>query len=432
VHRLSPTQVAETYDPLTDELAVDQNQSSSFVHKEGNFFIKYATPDSGVEGEYFIDDLALGDFKLKQVTMALATKARNVMEGSLGLGIPAGEAYVMSDNATTPYKTVLDEMIGQDLIKSRTFSIWLDSRSADIGNILFGGYDTAKFKGNLSFLDIQPPGNRFTVALTDLWLQVGDNTSDPSTSLTLPKPLPVVLDTGVTDMALPADLFESLAYYFGVTNTDIGYAVPCPTEDLVGEMSFQFGGGDGPVIHVPFSELFRPAHVDWSEVFTTPKEHDKDVCLFGITPSNEIASELLVLGNTFLRSAYVLFDLENSQIGIANALWNATDSNIVELPANGKVKSATTVTGVTVTQTASLLAQVPELFGMTTGSISLATPSSAMLSLPTNGHGAPTSSGSAASSSSASAAVAILEQSTLPVIVLALCGAIMLIATLII
>jgi hypothetical protein len=370
--------------------------------------------------------------------MALATKTENIdISGSLGLGFPAGGAYVMSDNATTPYKTVLDEMIGQDLIKSRTFSIWLDSQSWKIGNILFGGYDTANFKGNLSFLDIQPPGNRFTVALTGLWLQVADDRSDLATSLTPSKPVPVVLDTGAPDMVLPTDLFEPLAYYFGVTNTSIGYAVPCPTEDLVGEMSFQFGGTDGPVIHVPFSELFRLADVDWSDVFNTPKGHETDVCLFGVRPSNEIASELLILGDTFLRSAYVLFDLENSQIGIANALWNVTDSNIVELPANGKVESATTVTGVTVTQTASLLAQVPEFRIATTGSISLATPSSAMSSLPdgvkTTLGVSPTSSGSAASSSSASAAAATnTKQSALPVVLLALCGAIMLIATLMI
>jgi hypothetical protein len=212
-----------------------------------------------------------------------------------------------------------------------------------------------------------------------------------------------------------------------------------PTEALVGEMSFQFGGTDGPVIKVPCSELFRPADYTWSERFDTPDVDDTPVCHFGVVSSNELADETLVLGDTFLRSVYVLFDLENNQIGIANALWNATDSNIVEIPANGEVGSANPVTGVTVTQTGSR-AQGPEALSTATGSNSLVTSSSlpdgVKTTLGTNSHEvfsqgvSPTSSGPAASSASASAAAASLKQSALPFLSLSLCVSIMLIAAL--
>lgn len=36
-------------------------------------------------------------------------------------------------------------------------------------------------------------------------------------------------------------------------------------------------------------------------------------------------------GDTFLRSAYIVFDLDNEEISIGKALFNVTDSNIVEI-----------------------------------------------------------------------------------------------------
>ena len=60
-------------------------------------------------------------------------------------------------------------------------------------------------------------------------------------------------------------------------------------------------------------------------------------CLFGIQSSALVGlpSEpaLALLGDTFLRSAYVVYDMPNLQLGIAQANPNATESNIVELEA---------------------------------------------------------------------------------------------------
>jgi hypothetical protein len=206
--------VAEMFNPLINKLAVDQTESSSFVHKEGYFSIGYGTPGSAVVGEYFTDDLAFGDFELSQVTMALATDVREIFAGIMGLGFPAGQADVVYGKSTTPYKTILEQMVSQNLTKSRTFSIWLDSQNADSGNILFGGYDTAKFKGNLSFLEIQPPRNSFAVALTDVWFQADDDKKDIRSSFTLLKPLLVLLDTGSTLTRLPPIIFRTAGKLF--------------------------------------------------------------------------------------------------------------------------------------------------------------------------------------------------------------------------
>lgn len=52
-------------------------------------------------------------------------------------------------------------------------------------------------------------------------------------------------------------------------------------------------------------------------------------------------------GDTFLRSAYVVFDLENEEISIAKALFNVTDSKIMEIgKGKGAVPEATAASSV--------------------------------------------------------------------------------------
>lgn len=61
------------------------------------------------------------------------------------------------------------------------------------------------------------------------------------------------------------------------------------------------------------------------------------------------ASVTYILGDTFLRSAYVVYDLTHNEIGFAQANFGSTTSNIVELKAaNSGIPSLTGVaTGVT-------------------------------------------------------------------------------------
>jgi hypothetical protein len=50
---------------------------------------------------------------------------------------------------------------------------------------------------------------------------------------------------------------------------------------------------------------------------------------------SDAAGSTSVLGDTFLRSAYVVYDLQNNQISIAQTDFNATSSNVVEITAGG-------------------------------------------------------------------------------------------------
>ena len=76
------------------------------------------------------------------------------------------------------------------------------------------------------------------------------------------------------------------------------------------------------------------------------------LCLFGIT---SISSATAVLGDTFLRSAYVVFDLDNNEISLAQTNFDSTSTSISEISKGSKgVPGASEVSNVvqaTATQT---------------------------------------------------------------------------------
>ena len=63
------------------------------------------------------------------------------------------------------------------------------------------------------------------------------------------------------------------------------------------------------------------------------------MCQFGIQRSY---ASPWTLGDTFLRSAYVVYDLENNEIGLAATDFNSTEEKIVAFESQGaKIPSAT-------------------------------------------------------------------------------------------
>ena len=66
--------------------------------------------------------------------------------------------------------------------------------------------------------------------------------------------------------------------------------------------------------------------------------------MFGIAPSQGTTS---VLGDTFLRSAYVVYDLANNEISLAQTNFDSKSSHVVEISSGtGSVPDATSVTSV--------------------------------------------------------------------------------------
>lgn len=244
----------------------------------------------------------------------------------------------------------------------------IQSPDASRGSCLFGGYDTKKFSGDLLTVDIQPDAQSgaltsMTVAWTGFSLTTSSGTKQlNSTSF----PSPALLDSGTSLSIIPDDVFYPLANFFEAETDQAGdVLVNCDLlNSATGSLNFQFGGSNGPTIKVPFSEFAVPAYDSNGNQITY--NNGTGVCLLGLMGDGSQTSgsgetSPIILGDTFLRSAYVVYDLSQKQISLAQTIFNATDSNIVEITANKTIASV--VTGVTVAQTAT---GNPNIFGSAT------------------------------------------------------------------
>jgi hypothetical protein len=165
-------------------------------------------------------------------------------------------------------------------------------------------------------------------------------------------PLPAVLDSGTTMTIIPGDLYSELANYFkAVSNPTYGTLVSCNIGSVNGSLDYGFGGSGGPIISVSFSELALPAFDDQGNPLTF--EDGSAACNFGLGPATH--GEPILLGDTFLRSAYVVYDLDSQQIGIAPTVFNTDSSNIVEIGSGNVAGASSIATGASIEQIATAI-----------------------------------------------------------------------------
>lgn len=324
---------------------VDYKASSTFSDVgPGLFSIAYVDGSSS-KGDYFTDVFEIGGASLTNVTMGLGLKT-DIAYGLVGVGYALNEAIVgASSSASSAYNNLPLQMQDEDLIATNAYSLWLNDLDASTGSILFGGIDTEKYEGDLTRINVQKDENSgvfssFIVLLTSL---TANSTSGSDSLSSREFPIPVVLDSGTTLSYLPTDIASQIWNEVGaVYSSDVQAAVlPCSMENSVGTFSFGFGGSSGPKISVGMDELVLPLVSSGDNLkFTSGKYSGQDACQFGI---QNFSSDPFLLGDTFLRSAYVVYDLVNNQIGIAKTDFNSTTSNIVAFASDGaQIPSATT------------------------------------------------------------------------------------------
>ncbi|KAF8477029.1 aspartic peptidase domain-containing protein [Kalaharituber pfeilii] len=303
----------------------DRNSSSTYEFVANDFHISYADKEYS-QGDYAKETFEVGGVKIEGLQFGIGLETTS-SEGIMGIGYNANEVQV-DWLGKDPYPNLIDLMVEQGHINSRAYSLWLNDLDAATGEILFGGIDTAKYKGKLHTVPIDVRRGRkepseFMITLTTLGLtnNAGETMGIGDSELTIP----VLLDSGTSYTYLPSSLFRKLADEVGVQFVSGASVVACSLRDYNGTVDFGFSGYE---IHVPFNELV----VDAFDVYGDPItfESGEQVCFFGIFPESS-SDNIYVLGDTFLRSAYVVYDLDNAEISLANIHFNVSDSNIMEI-----------------------------------------------------------------------------------------------------
>ncbi|KAH8657184.1 aspartic peptidase domain-containing protein [Tricladium varicosporioides] len=226
----------------------------------------------------------------------------------------------------TNYSTVVDQLFAQNITSSRAFSLNLAGINKTQGSIIFGGIDTMKYSGTLEKVAIIPP-RLSPDGFPRYWMQLDSISITPPNRTSATKITPtnvtqhIFPDSGSTLSVLSSSIFSTLLSYFpeAVGHGGGAYTIPCSYRSLNGTISFTFGQ---TTIDVSYYEWI------W---------FDNIQCWFGAVSSS---GEKQVLGDSFMRSAYVVYDQDNYNIHVAQAA--NCGSNVIPITNGvGAVPSAT-------------------------------------------------------------------------------------------
>lgn len=321
------------------KLIVDTGSSDTVIltdkfqscHRAGSYCSQFGTVDSwnrlnppqrfntrfasgmSISGEMVSATFTFSSLSIDDVRFGVPTSLPALDHNVLGLGYPINEAVEGS-----PYPNFPQAIKNQGLIKTAVYSLWLNSASASAGSILFGGIDTSKFNGKLTTFKVRAEGGQYRQFL----LQVK---SVSFAGKKIPGSYLAVVDSGYAGSSFPLGLAQSIWAAAGIHDAQIDQATGYPMVDCnfgdslsVPLMEFDFGSAK---FRVTMTELL---------IRTAPGQ-----CLLGIAAASSTAKDQSLLGITFLRSVYAVFDLYNNEVSLAQASFTAGSSRIIEIDTGG-------------------------------------------------------------------------------------------------
>jgi hypothetical protein len=294
----------------------DNATSSTYaLIKPSGFESDYLSASLDVDGDWISETITIGEVSVPELKTGLATS------GSTSHGI-MGVSYIDYENL--PYA-----MAASGAINSVAFSLYLDDMDASTGSILFGGVDTYKYNGDLISVPITPGSDgsigAFQIPFSSLKDSDGTHLSEENMNIT------IVLDSGTPDLNLPVSIADATYTQLGASNSSGRWAAPCSLANSSSTLNFEFGGPNGPVIEVPYAEMLDSPVSDSNG--NPILVNGEAGCGLRFHQQNKTSD--MIFGVSFLRSAYIVLDMENNRIALANAAWNSTASNVVAFQHQG-------------------------------------------------------------------------------------------------
>ncbi|QID86716.1 Aspartyl protease [Saccharomyces pastorianus] len=311
----------------------DQANSSTF--KANNSAPFYASYGDGTfaEGVFGQDKLHYsGGLDLSGLSFAVANKSNSTV-GVLGIGLPMLEVtysgkVTVTDKKRYEYDNFPQFLKRSGAIDAIAYSLFLNDESQTSGSVLFGAVDHSKYLGQLYTIPLidlyKAQGYQRPVAF-DVTLQgLGLQTRAHNTTLTTTR-VPALLDSGTTLTYLPAEAVSLMAKSLNATfSKKLGYyEYECPaTSDNATSVVFDLGGFH---INAPLSDFTMQTNVG--------------TCVLAIVPQTGNATA--ILGDSFLRSAYVVYDLDNYEVSLAQANYASgkEDIEVIRSTVPGAVKA---------------------------------------------------------------------------------------------
>ncbi|CCH62416.1 hypothetical protein TBLA_0H01290 [Henningerozyma blattae CBS 6284] len=334
----------------------DIEDSSTFQSNKTSFAIRYADT-SYATGEWGRDVLTFSDgLNVTGLSFAVANQTNSTV-GVLGIGLPQLEVtYSGVYQSTKPY--IYDNfplvLKNSGAIHKSVYSLYLNKQNAKNGNVLFGAVDHSQYEGDTLYTVPLVNGDSSSGYSTpiefDITLQglgVTDNTNNYTVTTTQ---IVALLDSGTTLTYFPKDMLNLLAKTINASYSDaLGYYVMnCPDSDDNTQIVFDFGG-----FHIN-ANLTN---------FVLSSASGK--CVLGLLPYNGNSA---ILGDMFLTHAYVVYNLDDLEISMAQANYDNSNEDIEVITST--VPNAVKAPGYSYTySTSKSIVSGGNIFGSTTYSI---------------------------------------------------------------
>lgn len=279
------------------------------------FSILYGDGTSA-QGFWGHDQVQFHNHTVPDVSFALVNQTDSTF-GVFGIGL-AGLETTYSSNSNNPYmyENFPIRLKRTGVIHKNVYSLYLNKQSELSGSVLFGAVDHAKYSGTLQKVPIYNIYKgyyrnpiRLDVILNSITLS-GSTQNVTVTSVSVP----ALLDSGTTFTYLPSSIFSSFMSTLGATYSSAAqlYRVSCDYYSLSAHAIFNFSGIQ---ISVPFTDLIV---------------RSSSLCYLGVLEQSlSLSITYAILGDNFLRNAYVVYDLDDLEISMAQAVY--TDDEDIEV-----------------------------------------------------------------------------------------------------
>jgi len=267
----------------------DRALSSTFVDDGSDFSIQYGS--GAVSGKYVQDTVIIGD------DIAVKEQKFGSIHDAAGMGVGYALGYFdgilglgFDSISVGGVETVFHNAMEQGLLESGMFAFYLGDEGD--GELTFGGYDEAKFTGDLEWVPLTH-ATYWQIQFDSVTLKDYSGGS-----------MSAIVDSGTSLLTGPTADIQKIASQVGASKTVIGqYTIDCEKVKDIPDITFTISG--------------KPYTIAGSKLVI----QSAGTCLFAMMGMDFPApGPQWILGDVFMREYYTVFDYENKKVGFANVV----------------------------------------------------------------------------------------------------------------
>ncbi|KAI9255522.1 aspartic peptidase domain-containing protein [Sporodiniella umbellata] len=277
----------------------EPSKSSTFQLVTNKTWMLQYGDGSSVKGYTAHDTVHLGEYKQNNQLVGLVSSETpelaqdRFLDGIFGLAFPS-LAY------TGVQRSIVQDLHLSGEIKNPIVSFHLGkTKHGGKGEIVFGDVNPQYYKGELKFVPVTEK-KYWQVDMKAIKVNNKDVMGGKS--------MPAIVDTGTTLIILPTAMSKEIHASIPQAKYNFlyGWRMPCSLADSDNKdfITFKLGDHELPIL---IKDLVRART---SNVINSLN----DMCFSGIA---EAETPLAILGDTFLRSYYSVYDFENARVGFA-------------------------------------------------------------------------------------------------------------------